>query len=191
MARILILLLFLSCLPLLAAAEHPEAEPELISVRIVELIDTGKPVILDIQAGDLTSELGYRIRRMLLDKGADLRETEAGALDDIALQEAQASEIPDRPLGEANLVRISMELGGLTIEEKGFLTYNSQRFPLYTFQIRQISLPAYSLKQIDSLSFVEKNINAKSQPLTTIKWFEPVLASTALASIIYLLWTTE
>lgn len=191
MARLIILLLLASCVPLIAVEDHPVADPDLISARIVDLVDAGEPILLDVQAGDLTSELDYKVRQLLLEKGADLREIDPAVMDGFVTTERDTCENSSHFLVSANLVRISMELGGVTIEEKGFLTYHSERYPLYTFQIRQIALPAHSLRKIDSLSFVDKDPNAKSQPLTTIKWFEPVLASTALASIIYLLWTTE
>jgi hypothetical protein len=191
MIRISLLLLLLCCVPLCAVADHPEAEPGLISAQIVDLIDTADPVLLDIQAGDLTSEIDYKVRQLLLEKGADLREMDATAMEGLVSPNGETADINSHLLAAANLVKISMELGGVTIEQKGFLTYRSQRYPLYTFQIRQIAIPGYSLRKIDSLSFVDRNLKAESQPMTTIKWFEPVLASTALASIIYLLWTTE
>jgi len=89
MPRFLVLLLALLWLPLCAQNAWQEASPELISARIVDLIDIDAPVILDIQAGDLTSQLDVRVRQLLLAKGADLREPS------LAGQDSYQSENPD------------------------------------------------------------------------------------------------
>lgn len=193
MPRILALILFLTALSL-CAETFPAADPELISSRIVELLDISQPLFLEIQAGDLTSDLDFRIRQQLLKMGADLRESLPGLESEAAGADADSLSVPRLDyyaLKRANLVQVTMELGGTTIERKSFLSYSSERFPLYNFQVRQIALPRYQLTRIDSLGFVDQTRKTEGPTLTSIKWFEPVLASTVLASIIYLLWTTE
>lgn len=178
----------------LAAAETYEvADPQLISARIVGLIDLAAPVLLDIQAGDLTSGLEFHIRQGLLERGADLREW-PGQADAESAPEADSLPFPRldvMALQAANLVQISLEIGSAALERKNFLSYSSERYPLYTFQIRQLALPARRLTRIDSLSFLDRSHEPESVRLSGLKWFEPVLASAVLASIVYLLWTTE
>jgi hypothetical protein len=194
MNKSLLLLLALLCFPLWGETQYAGAEPNLISERIAELISLEVPLVLDIQAGDLTGALDYRIRTLLLQKGADLREAVPNSPLDYIINapEAQAAEekLP-LALDRLNLVRISMELSGTTVERKSFFSYHSDRYPLYTFQVRQITLPGYKLESVDSLSFVDNNQAPDRQIITNAKWIEPVLATTAIASLIYLLWTTE
>ena len=194
MNKLLVLLLAITCFPLCAETPFATAEPDLISSQIAELIALDDPIVLDIQAGDLTSALDYRIRSLLLQKGADLREAVPNSPLDYAVNapdiESESTQLP-LSLNRLNLVRVSMEQGGTTIERKSFLSYHSDRYPLYTFQVRQISLPRYKLERVDSLSFVDKVQKPDRQVVANVKWFEPVLATTALASLIYLLWTTE
>lgn len=194
MPRFLVLLLALLWHPLCAQNAWQEASPELISARIVDLIDIDAPVILDIQAGDLTSQLDVRVRQLLLAKGADLREPSLAGQDSYQSENPDSLNIPRLDLlalREANLVQVTMELGGTTVERKNFLSFQSVRYPLYTFQVRQLALPGYRLKRVDSLSFTDQTRKSEGPALTGIKWFEPALAATALASLIYLLWTTE
>ncbi len=184
MRNTLLLLLALFCLTL-AAEPFSSAEPELISERIVELIDVSQPLILDIQAGDLTPRLDFLIRGMLLSQGADLREMSHIAL--LENLESPAAYL----LQDVNLVQVGLELGATTVEHKSFLSYRSERMPLYSFLVKQISLPDNKLLRIDELSFTEKNTKNNGLVLSNLKWFEPILASTALATLIYLLWTIE
>lgn len=167
------------------------AEPELISQKIVDLIEPGEPIYLDIQAGDLTSRLDFRIRQLLIAKGADLRESEL----DIP-EEEQADTLGVQPVSSlasmpTRLVRIRMELDWTTQEKRSFFSFRSERLPLYVFNIKQISLPKWKLAKIDNLSFVDQPAKFEASRPLTLKWFEPLLAATALASVIYILWTTK
>ncbi len=195
MTKFLFLLLAITCLHLSAETRFATADPDLISSQIVDLISTSAPILLDIQAGDLTSDLEIKIRQLLLQKSADV--LEYGSERDSRFYyftDEDTLALPNLDyfaVNSAQLVRISLDLGGTTIERKGFLSYHSERYPLYTFQIKQISLPQNKLLRIDSLSFVDKSRQPEERVLTNSKWFEPVLASTALATLIYLLWTIE
>lgn len=194
MRSFLVPLLALMCLHLSAEANFATAEPEFISRRIVELIDTSRPLLLDIQAGDLTPRLDHLIRGLLLEKGADLRESDplAEAPAPLAGEDSlKTLDLAPYALQSIDLVSIGLVLGGTTIENKGFLSYRCERLPLYTFQIKQIRLPGYKLLSINELSFVDREQKSGGLKLSNLKWFEPVLASTALATLIYLLWTIE
>ncbi|NLK50144.1 MAG: hypothetical protein GX294_05795, partial [Candidatus Cloacimonetes bacterium] len=89
------------------------------------------------------------------------------------------------------LLLVEMELQWQTVSKKGFLTYSSQRKPLYVFNIKQIELPSRQLRKLDTISKELNTSHTQNQTLHGIKWYEPMLVTAALASIIYLLWTIE
>lgn len=189
----LVLLVVAAC-ALSAQSAYEPAEPGVISARIAELVITDEPVLLDIRAGDLTSELDFHLRQLLLEKGTDIRELPGVESEDWVSAESDTTageSLQILGLRRANILQVSLELGSATVESKSFLSYRSERFPLYKFQIRQIQLPGLRLRSIHNLSFIDQNRKEENSTLRSIKWFEPVLASTVLASIIYLLWTTE
>jgi len=52
-------------------------------------------------------------------------------------------------------------------------------------------LPQYRLQKIDNYDLMgQKHIDASANTMK-LKWFDPLLVSTAVASIIFLLWTIE
>ena len=178
---------------LCAETHYPLAEPEIISSQIVNLIDLSVPIFLDIQAGDLTSELDYHIRRMLLEKGADIREWDSDNNPFYlpALSDSIPKSLLPLSLSKAHPIKVTMELGSTKVEAKSFLSYHSERYPLYSFQIKQIELPSYKLLKVDNLSFIDSKLRSSNSNIKSVKWFEPILAVTAISSIIYLLWTIE
>lgn len=194
MNKLLVLLGFLLAICWLAGTTFAPAVPDTISARIVELIGISDPIYLDVQAGDLTSALDFKIRQQLIHKGADLREVNLQSLD-ANLNAAADSLTRPQPeyyaLLSGLLVKVTMEIGWTTLEHRSFLSFRSERRPLYSFQIKQIGLPLNKLQTIDNLSFVDQSTKAEGQSPANLRWFEPVLAITALGSIIYLLWTTE
>ena len=194
MREFFLVLLAVATCALGAQVTYEPAEPGVISARIAELVTMDEPVLLDIRAGDLTSELDLRLRQLLLEKGADIRELPGIEPEDWASAASDTTaggSLNFLGLRQANILQVSLELGSATVESKSFLSYRSERFPLYNFQIRQIQLPGLRLRSIHNLSFIDQNRKEENSALRSIKWFEPVLASTVLASIIYLLWTTE
>lgn len=168
-----------------------------IATSIVEQINTAEPIILDIRAGEWSQALATEIKRQLLTRGADIRETGPGqhspAFSDVPQDSLDVQEINlERfKLNSALLVLVELELRWQTVERKSFLSYSSQRKPLYVFNLKQISLPSRQLRQVGSVSRELKSSHPGSETVTGIKWFEPLLVTAALASIIYLLWTTE
>lgn len=170
-------------------------DPDSVAAAVVALVETGEPVYLDVQAGDLTSALDLRVRRLLIAKGADLLEEsivpyDAGsntAVDSLGLRPGLT--LAQQP---SRLVRVTLELGWKTLERKSLFGYRSERLSQYEFTVRQIALPQGKLESIDQLSFTGTDSGTKGpDPAANLKWFEPVLAVTVLASIVYLLWTTE
>jgi hypothetical protein len=191
MARIVLLSLLLACLWHTLAA-RPAAEAELAAAQIAPLIETDLPLLLEVRAGDLSSGLEFSLRKLLLEQGADLREYGTGDL--AAAGDSLDPLLPDPlalALKNALLVDIGMDLEWETVETRNFLSYHSERKPIYSFEVRQILLPGNQLKKIDKVNIPAQTNSIESQRVRNLKWFEPVLATTALASIIYLLWTTE
>ncbi len=167
-----------------------------VSKRIVEQIDTGDPVIIEIRAGQYSRALADEVKSQLLKKGADLREAQTDYYSPASDSLDEATYIPAKALAQlgikkARLILVEMELDWKTVEKRGFLSYSSTRIPLYHFYVKQISLPSGQLLQLESFSR-EADTSTKNQNISKgITWFEPMLITTALASIIYLLWTTQ
>ena len=164
--------------------------------KIVQFIDTGEPIFLEFRAGQYSNVLANEVKKQLLEKGADLREAE---LDDLSPAQdstydhsiSQARALSQLGLQNARLVLVEMELDWKTLEERGFLSYSSTRIPLYHFSIKQIALPSGQLIQLDSFTQEAKTSSESQKTTKGITWFEPMLITAALASIIYLLWTTQ
>ncbi|MBP7194506.1 MAG: hypothetical protein KBA79_01640 [Candidatus Cloacimonetes bacterium] len=180
-----------------AQAQISPVEITAISQSIAARVITGEPIILEIRAGEWSQALANEIRRQLLIQGADIREAGLGQHSPaISYTEGDSSEVEEydlRPLklDAALLVLVEMELRWQTVERGGFLSYSSQRKPVYVFNLKQISLPTRQLRHVSSLSHEFQSGEQGGSATTGIKWFEPMLVTAALASIIYLLWTTE
>ncbi len=166
------------------------------SRSIVQTIDTGEPIFIEIRAGQFSSVLANEVKKQLLEKGADLREAELDysmtAQDSLEEYDfSQARALTQLGLKQARLILVEMELDWKTVEERGFLSYSSTRIPLYLFNIKQIALPSGQLLKLDSFSQEAETSTDNQKTAKGITWFEPMLITAALASIIYLLWTTQ
>ena len=175
-----------------------DAELADICHQIVNGITTDEPLILDIRAGEWSQALATEIKKLLLEQGADLREImprqHSPAFFDEesdSLDEEESYDLESLNLTKAILLLVEMELQWQTVSKKGFLTYSSQRKPLYVFNIKQIELPSRQLRKLDTISKELNTSHTQNQTLHGIKWYEPMLVTAALASIIYLLWTIE
>lgn len=188
------LLLIISINMLCALSSGPAVREA--SRSIVQTIDTGEPIFIEIRAGQFSSVLANEVKKQLLEKGADLREAELDysmtAQDSLEEYDfSQARALTQLGLKQARLVLVEMELDWKTIEERGFLSYSSTRIPLYLFNIKQIALPSGQLLKLDSFSQEAETSTDNQKTAKGITWFEPMLITAALASIIYLLWTTQ
>lgn len=188
------LLLILAINTLCALSSEPAVSEA--GRSIVQAIDTGEPIFIEIRAGQYSSALANEVKKQLLQKGADLREAELDyfspaqdSLNEYAF--SQAGALTQLGLKQARLVLVEMELDWKTVEERGFLSYSSTRIPLYHFNIKQIELPSGQLLKLDSFSQEAKTGPDSQKATKSITWFEPMLITAALASIIYLLWTTQ
>ncbi|MDP3113747.1 MAG: hypothetical protein Q8M98_03125 [Candidatus Cloacimonadaceae bacterium] len=191
----LILLATFFCANANARLSHVELGD--LSIELAARMDLREPMFLEVRAGEWSSALETNIRRILLEKGADVRESGANihlpALTSTTDRPEEQQSIDLKPfyLSSASLVQVQMELQWQTVERKNFLSYRNERKPLYVFNIRQISLPSFRLQKISTYSIRPKFSPESEYSVSGIKWFEPMLATAALASIIYLLWTTE
>lgn len=188
------LLLIISINMLCALSSGPAVREA--SRSIVQTIDTGEPIFIEIRAGQFSSVLANEVKKQLLEKGADLREAELDysmtAQDSLEEYDfSQARALTQLGLKQARLILVEMELDWKTIEERGFLSYSSTRIPLYLFNIKQIALPSGQLLKLDSFSQEAETSTDNQKTAKGITWFEPMLITAALASIIYLLWTTQ
>ena len=194
--RVLLLIILLgSCLALSARGQSLEAIQ--IADSLAARISTSEPLFLELRTGEWTPSLQIALRRALLARGADLRELES---EFVAEQDSSggAALTPgaDYPLSKlglssALLVQIDMDYGWQTIERKSFLSYKQERHQVYNFGIKQIKLPDHKLQAISVYVHEKKDPGSTQTQISRLRWFEPVFASLALGSIIYLLWTTE
>lgn len=190
-----ILIALLLCTALSARLSPTELND--VSLELASRVDLGAPIFLEVRAGEWSSAIETNLRRILLEKGADIRESGAN----IPLPALTTAEDADTPepgidlspfqISSASLVQVQMELQWQVVEQKNFLSYRSIRQPLYVFNLKQIDLPTLQLRKITNYSIRPKFTPDSEYSVSGIKWFEPMLATAALASIIYLLWTTE
>ena len=99
--------------------------------------------------------------------------------------------LSDYGINSAILISVDLNLKWQVVERKSFLSYRSERIPVYSFITKQIQLPEYRLLSIDHYDFAPQDNIDSSISAPRLKWFEPLIASTAVASIIFLLWTIE
>lgn len=203
MRQILCLLLFFALCPALFATNPTDGEMDKVSAEIAALINTDLPIFLEVRAGEWTSALTSGIKRLLLQKGADVRERRvqdhlpAASIEDeepidFLLEDDQdLIDLAPYLLKTASLVSIDLDLQWQVVEHKSFLSYRSERKPMYVFNIKQVLLPQQKLQKVSTYTHHPISEQTPAYATTSIKWFEPMLVTAALASIIYLLWTTE
>mgnify|MGYP006967020225 CR=1 FL=1 len=97
----------------------------------------------------------------------------------------------DYGVDSANLVQIDMNIKWQTTEQKGFFFYRSERKPVYSFSIKQIRLPMHKLISISTYDYSQSSARDNTMPSTRLRWFEPLFATAAVASLVFLLWTIE
>lgn len=194
MQRYLLLLILVLIMPVYGLQQRQDATE--LAESLANLINIEEPIFLELRTGEWTSSLDVSLREALLTRGADLRENTGSLHSPVYLTDPDDQEAADTQslleqynLETASLVSITMDIGWLTVEHKGFLSYRQERKPVYNFTIKQIELPSNRLMLIQTISFERTGTAVESS--SRLRWYEPVFASLALASMIYLLWTTE
>ncbi|MFA7542926.1 MAG: hypothetical protein WCY84_01000 [Candidatus Cloacimonadaceae bacterium] len=185
---ILLLLLFAAALLGASTLQQDAAE---VAARLLPFIDTNEAVILDIRCGEWTAALFHSLSLQLLEKGADLRDFPPEVWEEELEQNQVSAQLKDFGLETANLVSLELNLQWKTIEHKSFFSYRSERKPEYVFSLKQIRLPQRKISQLESVTFSPAESRDTSLSAPRLRWFEPIFAATALASIIFLLWTIE
>ncbi len=191
MKRVFLLcLILIFCLAL--PAKQLTLEIQQIASALVAEIDPGKPLFLEVRAGELSSQLESEMRKALIANGADVRESLPRPLYERDEDQAdKTNRLLAYDLLNANLIQINMDIEWQTIEEKRIFSYRSTRVPVYSFEIKTIQLPQYRLLSLTSLQHISKNPTRADSANHRLKWFDPIIATAALGSLIYLLWTTE
>ncbi len=192
---VLIILILTVSLSAQIQREHPYGE---VAEGLIQYIDTSLPVIIEVVGGDWTIPLQTEIRSRLLEKGADIREVDDRLQipenlwdDQIPEQVLLLSKLSALGLDSVIVVQIRLDLQWQIREQRKFFSYRRERLPVYNFHIRSMQLPEFRLLRIGTYSHVgDPNPIDRTQQYR-LKWFEPVITSVALASIIYLLWTIE
>lgn len=192
------MLLILLSWSVFASAKNQSLEASQIADSLAARISVSEPIILELRTGEWTPALQTALRKALLNRGADIREIRgefpspapADSMDAFPML-GDGYSVEQLGLDSALLVQVDMDYGWQTIERKTFFSYTQERHQVYNFGIKQIRLPAYKLQAISVYVHERKNQGSSETKISHLKWFEPVFASLALASIIHLLWTTE
>ncbi|MDZ4121015.1 MAG: hypothetical protein U1C33_01245 [Candidatus Cloacimonadaceae bacterium] len=166
-----------------------------ISLELIKSIEYSKPIILEVRAGEFTNQLEGELSQILLSLGADIREPQTRYVHTIIDPSLDAAEdkynLTGFGLESAHLVRISMDITWQMVEEKRFLSYRTSRVPVYSFDVKTIELPENRLKTISTYEIAGAASARNEYGSFRLRWFEPIFASAALGSLLYLLWTTE
>ncbi|HNX37914.1 MAG TPA: hypothetical protein PL124_03695 [Candidatus Cloacimonadota bacterium] len=198
MHKVLVLLILTLSVGCQLSAAIAKADIEEVTARITEVIDVSEPIFIELTAGEWTPVLDPSLRSALLSQGADIREV---------MQDAQSPEVPTDSLNaypelttydlkkynlsRAKLVQISNEVSWDVVDRKSFLSYKQDQRQVNRFIIKQISLPDYQLKTMDEFSIVRDVPDADRKRSPKLRWFEPLFASLAVASLVFLLWTSQ
>jgi len=180
---------------------RPEEKAPEVLMALTDSLDFDSPVILDIRCGEWTPAMDRELRKILLDRKTDLREISFGLIKDgndylpLAMESDfginGAMLLQMLKLERAEYLEISLEQSLVTGEKRNLISYSRYRMPVYNFVLKQISLPEQQL-----LSIKEYKLNGTPEvenpgSLLAMKWYEPILASAVLGSLIYMLWTLK
>jgi len=135
--------------------------------------------------------LSRSLSELLLEQNADIRETltQSGYTDYGG--DSEGIPLSDYGLESALLVQVQMNIKWQNIEHKSFFSYRSERNLINSFVVKQVQLPQQRLIAIDNYDFPQKSAQDSVLSAPRLHWFEPLIATTAIASIIFLLWTIE
>ncbi|MDD2228872.1 MAG: hypothetical protein PHY48_05640 [Candidatus Cloacimonetes bacterium] len=182
------------CLPTWSIKAAKEAE--IIASEIAKEIQTDEPIFLDLRAGEWTAPLIQDLSRILLSRGADLRDNpNALQIPEYSLELADNSlghiNLPDYGITNAVLVQVNLSVKWQEKIEKSFFSYHSTRQPVYSFETKQIHLPDLRLIKISAYDFSRLDSPDSEVSNLRLRWFEPLVAAAAIGSMIFLLWNYD
>ncbi len=189
--QIIIIAILLFAHATMAWAEQQDSEVELIAAQIAELIPTTDAIFLDLRCGEWTPALSQELNRILLENGADIRQIRSYPIFAETNEDERGVRLDDYALDQARLVRVNMNIRWQTQERKSFFSYRTEQMVVYDFELRQLLLPEHRLIKIDTIKHTVPSSQDGSISAPRLRWFEPLIASTAIASIVFLLWTLE
>ncbi|MCB5253959.1 MAG: hypothetical protein LHW51_13430 [Candidatus Cloacimonetes bacterium] len=176
---------------MMAWAEQPDDELETIASDIAEVIALDQALFLDLRCGEFTPALSQNLSQLLLERGADIRHSATHSFYTDFDTESESISLDEYDLQQALLVQVQMNIKWVTKEHKSFFSYRTQRKAVHSFEVKQIQLPARKLIDIDSFDYEQSDDAQSTLSAPHLRWFEPLIATTAIASIIFLLWTIE
>ena len=163
-----------------------------ITSEIATEIQIGQPIFLDINCGEWNPVLTQKLSAELLEKGADLRYNLSETKIDQAYTEDE--KVPNfliPGLEKALLVQINLNIVWQETVKSSFFSYRTERYPVHIFEIRQIQLPAQQILKISTYSLPLPNPDSSGTGSLHFRWFEPLVASAAIGSLIFLLWNFD
>ncbi len=184
-----------------AATLTPEQKaPEIVSA-LLDSLSFSAPVILDIRCGEWTPALETEMRKLLLQRQVEVREISFGLLRDSREYGPLAMEtdygldgtalLQMVNLDRADYLELNLEHTVVQGEKRNLVSFSRYNMPVYKFDLKQITLPGQRLAAVREyrLEGVPEIENPGS--LLALKWYEPVLATAILGSLVYLLWTIK
>jgi hypothetical protein len=94
-------------------------------------------------------------------------------------------------ISTAVLVQVTLNVKWQEQIEKNFFSYRSTRRPIYSFETKQIHLPDQRLTKVSSYDFSRADSPEREDSRLRLRWFEPLVAATAIGSMIFLLWNFD
>lgn len=184
--RLFLVWILLSVFSLLGAMQIAQ-EADSIAAEISSRIQTSEPLFLSVNAGEWTPFLQNSLSEKLLARGLDLR-VPIGISPDATLDPADSLDLSSYQLSTALLVQIGLNLKWEQHTQKSFFSYHNERRPVYSFEIKQLKLPEQRLISISEYDFIRDHAPETEVSRLRFRWFEPLVASAAIASMIILLW---
>lgn len=198
---IVVCFIILSCSFLSAANLNLEQKAVDIVPILLDSLAFNSPVILDVRSGEWTPALERELRKCLLEKQVDVREAFLGLLDNINSMLPLGMEtdfgvngdilLQMLKLPQAEILELTMEQSVETFEKRNLFSYARYKMPVNRFILKQITLPGQKLAAMKEFKLTGDPEIENPGSLLAMKWYEPILASAILGSLIYALWTLK
>ncbi|MCB5265181.1 MAG: hypothetical protein PHT37_06645 [Candidatus Cloacimonetes bacterium] len=172
-------------------AEQPDEELGAVARDIADAIALDQALFLDLRCGEFSPALSKNLSQLLLEQGADIRQSSAHSFYTEFDPESESISLDEYGLQQALLVQVQLNIKWVTKEHKSFLSYRTERKAVHSFEVKQVQLPGRQLIDIDSFEYMQPDSAENTVSAPHLRWFEPLIATTAIASIIFLLWTME